>query len=115
MRICKLLLPLLASTLAFAAQPDRIPASINASQTVILAGHVPLQAQSKYDAGPVEPSFPMTVTVLFTPTAAQNQDLQQLLVELQDTHSPNFHKWLTPEEFGERFGLSQADLGRINS
>ena len=30
--------------------------------------------------------------------------LSALLVRQQDPGSPDYHRWLTPEEFGERFG-----------
>ena len=38
----------------------------------------------------------------------QESALQALLASQQDPKSPNYHKWLTPEEFGKRFGV--ADL-----
>lgn len=115
MRFWKLLLPLLASTLALAAQPDRIVRPIDATQTVMLAGHVAPQALPQYDQGPVEPSFQMSVTMLLTPTAAQEQALEELLAEQQDHHSPSFHKWLTPEQFADRFSVSQEDMDKVNA
>jgi len=39
--------------------------------------------------------------------------LQQLLAEQQDPASPQYHAWLTPAQFGERFGLAQQDLDTI--
>jgi MYXO-CTERM domain-containing protein len=41
--------------------------------------------------------------------------LGALLAELQDPASPHFHVWLTPEEYGARFGLSPADYERVVS
>ncbi len=38
--------------------------------------------------------------------------LERLLGELQDATSPRFHQWLTPEAFGDRFGLSTIDYER---
>src|SRR5262249_27713897 len=32
------------------------------------------------------------------------EKLEQLLVAQVDRNSPSYHQWLTPEEFGERFG-----------
>ena len=34
-------------------------------------------------------------------------------LEQQTPGSPNYHHWLTPEEYGQRFGVSDADLGKI--
>jgi subtilase family serine protease len=39
--------------------------------------------------------------------------LEQLLAEQQDPTSPRYHAWLTPEEFGARFGPAQEDIDRI--
>ncbi|HXJ43354.1 MAG TPA: protease pro-enzyme activation domain-containing protein [Bryobacteraceae bacterium] len=48
-------------------------------------------------------------------TPAQRAALDQLLADQQDASSPNFHKWLTPEEFADRFGASQSDLGKLSA
>src|SRR5439155_11980114 len=49
----------------------------------------------------------------FKPSAEQSAELAQLLEDQQNPSSPLFHAWLTPEEYGERFGLSANDLARI--
>jgi len=51
----------------------------------------------------------------FRMTAAQEADLNTLLAQLQNPSSPNFHKWLTPEQFGSRFGISQTDVNTLAS
>jgi len=40
----------------------------------------------------------------------QEAALEQLLAEQQDPASPHYREWLTPRQFGERFGASQGDL-----
>jgi subtilase family serine protease len=55
------------------------------------------------------------VTVLFRQTPEQQAELQLLLDELQDRSSPNYHRWLTPESFADRFGLSPADVDKLVS
>ena len=37
----------------------------------------------------------------------QESALQRYLDEVQDSTSPNFHKWLTPEQFGQDFGVAK--------
>jgi subtilase family serine protease len=115
MRAWKLLLPLLASTLCFAQQPDRITGPINSSQMVALQNHISPLAQPRYELGLIDPSSPLNVTMLFTQTAAQQAELQNLLEEQQDPKSANFHKWLTPEQYAGRFGLSQNDINRVTA
>jgi subtilase family serine protease len=43
----------------------------------------------------------------------QEQALETLIDQLHDTRSTNYHQWLTAAEFGQRFGLAQADLDKI--
>ena len=40
-------------------------------------------------------------------------DLTQFLQEQQDPASPNYHKWMTPEQYGDRFGAAEADVKQI--
>jgi len=102
------------SVTAWAAQPDRIVAPIDNNQTVVLKGTVSPKAQRQYDKGLVDPSTKLPfVTLLIQPSADQQAALKQLLAQQQDPSSPNYHKWLTPEQFGQRFGLSKADVAKI--
>ncbi len=48
-------------------------------------------------------------------TSAQGAALETLLAQQQDRSSPNYHKWLTPQEFGEQFGASESDIQKITS
>ncbi len=43
----------------------------------------------------------------------QEKALREYIDELQEPNSPNYHKWLTAEEFGERYGLTHQDLDEI--
>lgn len=105
---------LVLSISSFAAVPDRITATINASQTVALdRSHHP-KAQPRYDRGPADPSVNFNYLTLKTsPSPAQQKALSLLLAQQQDPRSPNYHKWLTPAQFAQRFGLSQNDLTKI--
>jgi hypothetical protein len=38
-----------------------------------------------------------------------------LLEEQQDPSSPNYHHWLTPEQYADRFGLSQNDINQVEA
>ena len=115
MRFWKFLLPLLASTLCFAQQPDRIAGMIDSSQMVALPNHVSPLAQPRHEQGLIEASYPLRVTMLFTLSAAQQNALHELLAEQQNPKSANFHKWLTPEQYADRFGLSSNDIGKITA
>ena len=45
----------------------------------------------------------------------QQQALDRLIASLHDQGSPNFHRWLSPQDFGARFGLAPQDLDTIQS
>ncbi len=50
--------------------------------------------------------------LVFSLTPAQQTALETLLQQQQDRSSANYHKWLTPEQYADRFGLSTADIQR---
>lgn len=101
---------------ALLAQPDRINARIDNNQSVVLSGRVPRFATANNDAGAVEGSFPISgITLTLKASAAQQADLDQLLLAQQDSTSPNFHQWLTPEQYADRFGASAGDLTKITA
>jgi uncharacterized protein (TIGR03437 family) len=108
----------ISSTFAFAvtllAQSDRISGQVDATHLVKLAGNVKPQAKPAADEGPVDPAMKLSyVHLMLKPTAAQQTELDQLLIAQQDRRSPNFRKWLTPDQFGDRFGVSQPDIDKI--
>lgn len=82
----------------------------------ILPGSVHPKAQSRYDQGPVDPAFKIGyITLTLNPSASQQAMLDQLLEQQQDRSSVNYHRWLTPEQFGDRFGLSRSDYNEVVS
>ena len=48
-----------------------------------------------------------------TSSAEQTAAIEQLLADQQDPASPRYHAWLTPEQFGERFGAAREDIDAI--
>lgn len=97
------------------AQQSRIATPIDGSRTVILGGSARSEAGRGYDEGKLEPSLVVpAVTIHVRPTAAQQRALEQLLSEQQDPTSTNYHRWLTPEEYAERFGASPGDIEKIS-
>jgi uncharacterized protein (TIGR03437 family) len=96
------------------AQQDRIAGPIEGAKAVVLNGNVNPRAQPQFDQGPVDPSLQLAlVTLALKPTPQQQAALQQLLNEQQDRSSPNYHRWLTPEQYADQFGLSTADIAKI--
>jgi hypothetical protein len=52
------------------------------------------------------------ILVLKFPPGAEAR-LERRLDTLQDPTSPDFHRWLTPEQFGAGFGAAAEDLDRV--
>jgi len=78
----------------------------DAERTTIHGTH-PVAARTEDDAGRVLlASMLQGVSIVFRRTPAQEADLQALLTAQQDPTSPLYHQWLTPDEFGARFGLA---------
>lgn len=117
MRFVKAFLFLLTSTLCLAQSPvDRLTAPIESGPTVPLKGNLHGGARPEFDQGRVDGGMEMqAVSLVFKPSPAQQSALDQLLAQQQDRMSPNYHKWLTPAQFGDRFGLSKSDLGKVIS
>jgi uncharacterized protein (TIGR03437 family) len=103
-----LLLCLAAATLP--AARDRIAAPVDAARTVVLRGNVHPRAQAQFDQGRADASMQIDFATLhLTPAAG----LEEFLAEQQDPRSLNYHRWLTPDQFGDRFGLSAADMAKV--
>ena len=95
---------------------SRISQTIDLSRPVVLQGSSRSFAKPEFDAGRVDGSMKIDgISLVFNLSAEQQAALQTLLREQQDRSSSNYHKWLTPEEFGERFGMSQGDLAKVSS
>ncbi len=113
-RTTALLLGLFIFAFSTLAQQNRITAQVNDTRRVSLAGHMHPQARPENDQGRVSPSLQLSyVTLALAQSDAQKADLAQLLKDQQTPGSPNYHRWLTPEQYGERFGVSDSDLNQI--
>lgn len=108
------------SMLAFVApaltgQVDRIQAPLDDENTVTLSGETRQEARPENDRGAVDADTPLEyLTLLLQPAGDKQAELRQFLQGLQDPQSPDFHHWLTPEEFGERYGVSPKDLHTVS-
>jgi subtilase family serine protease len=90
---------------------SRISQAIDNGQLTQLRGNVSPMARPEFDRGRVDGNMNMEgMKLIFSPTAAQQAALDKLLAQQQDPSSPNYHRWLTPEQFADRFGLTGTDL-----
>jgi uncharacterized protein (TIGR03437 family) len=108
-------LPLLILSLAHIARSaDRITLAVDDSRRATLPGHVSPRIASAADQGVVDPSMELHyVLLVLAASPSQQADLNRLLAQQQDPSSPYYHIWLTPEQYADRFGVSQPDLDKI--
>ncbi|PYX45053.1 MAG: peptidase S53, partial [Acidobacteria bacterium] len=95
---------------------NRITEAIDDRETAALRGTVHPLLQHATDQGRMDGGIQLeSVSLTFKRTAAQEAAVEKLLAEQQDPKSANYHKWLTPEQYADRFGLSTADLNKVVS
>jgi subtilase family serine protease len=105
---------LVAAGVARAQGPDRIPRAIDRARVQTLAHHHPLWAVPANDAGTVPANLKIeNLTLVLARSSQQEQAFEQLRADQQNPMSPDYHHWLTPDEIGERFGLSQSDIATL--
>ena len=56
---------------------------------------------------PYDPASKLRLAINITPPKMAEEE--EFLKELQDRNSPNFHKWLTPEQWNARFAPAPED------
>ena len=79
-----------------------------------LFGNVRPEAVAANDRGRVPDNFSMEHMLLqLKRPPAQEQALSQLIDQLHDPASPNFHRWLSPNQFGAQFGPAGSDIQQV--
>src|ERR1017187_724010 len=95
---------------AYAQAPPLITQPIDESNPVTLAGNLRPEANAANDRGPVPDSMRIEHMLLqLQRSPQQEQAVEKLVDQLHNPQSPSYHQWLTAAEFGQRFGLAQAD------
>ena len=94
----------------------RIPSEItNAEQSTLKNSLHPL-AQAQNDAGRMPSETRLNgISIVFSRSAAQEADLKALIAAQQNQASPLYHQWLNPDKFAARFGMSDADLDKVQN
>ncbi|HEV2446202.1 MAG TPA: protease pro-enzyme activation domain-containing protein, partial [Candidatus Sulfopaludibacter sp.] len=106
----------LASVRLAAQVPARVVRAVDDAQVVRLAGNTPPQLRAGADQGAAPADLPFQhILLVLRRSPAQAADLRQLLDAQRENDSPNFHQWLTPAQFGARFGPAPADLAAVTA
>src|SRR5277367_4564927 len=94
----------------------RVTKKIDSSKRTVLYGHVPGAVHRATDMGRLPGNTPMKhVIMVLQPDPEQEHQLRIAIDQQQDKKSANFHQWMKPEEFGEHFGLHDADVEQVKN
>jgi subtilase family serine protease len=104
---------LASALLVHAASQPRITAPVDNSVRVRLnRSHLSINPAS--DLGAIDGARPFNRMFLVLNMAPEQQhELATLLDSQQTKGSPSYHRWLTPDEYAQRFGPAPEDLARI--
>ncbi len=92
----------------------RVTQPVEMDNLVTLHGNVHPLARQEFDQGVAPDDLPMERILLVLQRGAdQEVSLRKLLDDQQVKSSPQFHQWLTPEQFGQQFGPADSDLQAI--
>ena len=120
--LCNAILPALVLLVSLGAvrpapaQESRVTQPVNEHALVTLRGTVHPLANPANDRGAASPDMPLErLQLVLKRSPQQEAALQQLLRDMHTPGTANFHKWLTPEQFGQQFGPSDQDVQTIES
>ncbi|HLV87746.1 MAG TPA: Ig-like domain repeat protein [Candidatus Sulfotelmatobacter sp.] len=96
------------------APASRITRPIDDRFRVALKGNVHPLAQARYDQGPVPDSFAADRMLLLLQRPPEREfALRQFLLSAHRPGNRGYHKWLTPEQFGESYGPDDSEISAV--
>jgi subtilase family serine protease len=100
-----------AALIAFAAIAMIEPLAVANAQMVTLAQNHPAAGASLTGRAAADQTLNLTVAL----TLRDQAKLDKLLANQQDPKSAQFHQWLTPAQFSQRFGRTQQEVNAISN
>ena len=106
-------LALCASPL-LAGPANQLSQQIDLARVQPLPNHHPAWANAANDSGPVPANQSISqLTLVLSRSSEQEAAFAQFLADQQNPASPEYHHWLTPDDIGNRFGISDSDIAVI--
>jgi len=92
-----------------------IPRPIDQSRFVRLAGNTRGEANAQNDRGKAPDSFALDHMLLQLKRSPEREEALRTFIDQQhDSASPNFHKWLTADQFGKIYGPASSDIETVS-
>ena len=90
--------------------------AVNDNDLTTLTGNTHPYARAEFDQGAAPLDLPMNrMLMVLKRSPEQDAALSKLMDEQQDKSSPNYHQWLTPQQFGQQYGPAESDTQAITS
>ncbi len=91
-----------------------IKQAIDENRRVILPGNTRPEAIRQNDLGPVADDLHLDMYLQLKRSPEQDLAAAEFVESLTDKASPNFHRWITAEEYGQRFGAAPEDIATVS-
>ncbi|MBZ5656925.1 MAG: Ig-like domain repeat protein [Acidobacteriia bacterium] len=100
-----------------AQQPAvRVTQAVDNSVRTVLRGNVHPLASAQFDRGEAPSNLALNRMLLVLKRSDQQEAALRRLIENQQyKKSPDYHRWLTPEQFGARFGPADSDIAAVTN
>jgi hypothetical protein len=96
--------------------PSRIVQPVDDGARVTLHGYIHPLAKAANDRGAAPDSTPLQrIHLVLQRSTSQEASLRQLIAGMHTPGDANYHKWLTPAQFGQQFGPSDQDVSVVTS
>jgi subtilase family serine protease len=87
---------------------------VDAALRTTLKGKVHPMTRREFDRGEAPGDLALGRMVMILKRSPQQEaELERLLEAQQNIHSSDYHRWLTPEQFGARFGPVAEDVEAV--
>ncbi len=88
---------------------------VDSSRLYTLAGNTRSEANAENDRGKVPDAFAMQHMLLQLQRSPERElALKNFIDQQHDSTSPNFHKWLTADQFGQMYGPARLDIETVS-
>jgi hypothetical protein len=93
---------------------SRILSSIKNEERTTVKGSTSPLVKASVDSGRMTGGQNLgRMLLMLSPAPEQEQAAADLVAALHDSSSPSFHKWLTPAQYGQQFGVAAEDATKV--
>jgi len=90
-------------------------AVVNSDAVPVAKTHLGVVAQAK-SSTPLAGSMTMNhLQLVLKPSALRQAEMEQLIANQHNPQSPKFQQWLTPQQFGQAFGVVDSDIAAVTA